>query len=317
MDKTLQLFKLDRDFSEHQLKKAYKNLVKACHPDRFIYNPALKEQAEEKLKRINHAYEILREHLSQRTLDSFHQWVKQVPVYQPLFNRPNSRSAPPYSEAGKVVRDSEEANVSKVQFIRRLCYLLFTLSAISIILLIGLSFSFSKNESFITISKGLDEKYGFNNLKFGMSLQQIKQTIGEVPFKQEGDQLLKSITFIGTKFNKVGGYPLDSLRCFFVKDTLYRIDLSFSQKQNEIFQFFKNMYGAPYDNNNCGRKRKKVAGKSWEGINVRATILGEYRTSEETPVWDSLVIQEIHLSSKAHNLMKESSTKLMTHDQAA
>jgi DnaJ-class molecular chaperone len=41
MHKSLKLFKLDRDFSEQQLKQAYKNLVKVCHPDRFFFESRL------------------------------------------------------------------------------------------------------------------------------------------------------------------------------------------------------------------------------------------------------------------------------------
>jgi len=66
----------------------------------------------------------------------------------------------------------------------------------------------------------------------------------------------------------------------------------------------------PYDNNNWTRQRKKLVGKSWEGLNVRATILGEYGTSKEITVWDSLVIQEIHISSEASKLRKDGLAKV-------
>jgi hypothetical protein len=76
------------------------------------------------------------------------------------------------------------------------------------------------------------------------------------------------------------------------------------------------MYGAPHENNNWIRERKKLVGNSWEGITVRATILGEYGTSEETTVWDSLVIQEIHLSSEARKLRKAGLTMVPPGNQA-
>ena len=63
-------------------------------------------------------------------------------------------------------------------------------------------------------------------------------------------------------------------------------------------------------------QRKKLAGKSWEGINVRATILGEYGTSEKKAVWDSLIIQEIHISSEAHKLRKNGFAKVKPGKQA-
>ena len=149
-----------------------------------------------------------------------------------------------------------------------------------------------------------------------MSSQQIKEVIGLTTFEQHEDSFLKSITFTGTILNQIGSYSLDSVSCSFLKDRLYRIDISFSKNQNEIFKFFRKMYGAPYDNNNWTRERKKLVGKSWEGINVRATMLGEYGTSEQITVWDSLVIQEIHISSEAHKVRKEGFAKVTPGKQA-
>jgi len=316
MHNSLKLFKLDRDFSEQQLKQAYKNLVQVCHPDRFFFNPALRGQAEEKLKHINNAYERLQEHLSQRTSDSSGREGKRAPVYEPFFERSNLRSRDRFSTTREAPRDNGDENALKGQFFRRLCYFLFTLSAVSVILLIAFNFSFSKNKNFILISKQLDENYGFNNLKFGMNPQQIRETIGVDTFEQHENEVFKSITFTGTILNKIGSYSVDSVSCSFLKDRLYRIDISFSKNQDEIFKFFRKMYGPPYNNNNWTRQRKKLVGKSWEGINVRATILGEYGTSKEITVWDSLVIQEIHISSEASKLREDGFAKATPGNQA-
>ena len=316
MHKSLKLFQLDRDFSEQQLKQAYKNLVQVCHPDRFFSNPALRRQAEEKLKQINNAYERLQEDLSQRTLGSYRHGGKRPPVYEPFFKRSSLRSRDHFSQTREPTRDNVDGNVFKGHFFRRLCYFMFTLSAVSVLLFIVFNFSFSKNENLIVISKQLDEAYGFNNLKFGMSPQQIKELIGLATFEQDENTFFKSITFTGTILNKIGSYSLDSVRCSFLKDRLYRIDIYFSKNQNEIFEFFRKMYGAPYDNDNWTRQRKKLVSKSWEGINVRATILGEYGTSKEITVWDSLVIQEIHISSEASKLREDGLAKATPGNQA-
>ena len=116
MHKSLKLFKLDRDFSEQQLKQAYKNLVQVCHPDRFFSNPALRRQAEEKLKQINNAYERLQEHLSQRTLDSSRRGGKRPLVYEPFFNNSNLRSRPHFSRTREPTRDNGDEFVFKAQF---------------------------------------------------------------------------------------------------------------------------------------------------------------------------------------------------------
>ena len=44
--------------SQEEIKKAYRELVKQYHPDRYVNNP-LKDLAEEKLREINEAYDTL------------------------------------------------------------------------------------------------------------------------------------------------------------------------------------------------------------------------------------------------------------------
>jgi hypothetical protein len=45
--------------SNRELKAAYRDLAKVWHPDRFLHDPRLQEKAQEKLKEINEAYELL------------------------------------------------------------------------------------------------------------------------------------------------------------------------------------------------------------------------------------------------------------------
>ncbi|HYW20241.1 MAG TPA: dynamin family protein [Nodularia sp. (in: cyanobacteria)] len=42
-----------------EMKQAYKNLVKKCHPDLFVNQPQFQQQAQEKMRLINDAYDIL------------------------------------------------------------------------------------------------------------------------------------------------------------------------------------------------------------------------------------------------------------------
>lgn len=45
--------------SAEELKRAYRDLTKVWHPDRFASDAALRRKAEEKLKAINEAYESI------------------------------------------------------------------------------------------------------------------------------------------------------------------------------------------------------------------------------------------------------------------
>jgi hypothetical protein len=46
-----------------EVKKAYKNLVKKCHPDLFVHQPQLQKQAEDKMRLLNQAYSILQKYI--------------------------------------------------------------------------------------------------------------------------------------------------------------------------------------------------------------------------------------------------------------
>ena len=50
---------LEPDASAEEVKQAYRDLAKVWHPDRFAHDTRLQRKAQEKLKEINEAYEIL------------------------------------------------------------------------------------------------------------------------------------------------------------------------------------------------------------------------------------------------------------------
>ena len=60
----LETLELDSDVSPEEVALAYRDLVNVWHPDRFTEIPHLKKRAEEKLKKINEAYEKIQIHLS-------------------------------------------------------------------------------------------------------------------------------------------------------------------------------------------------------------------------------------------------------------
>jgi DnaJ-class molecular chaperone len=64
--KCCEILELRPGYVEDDLKQAYKDLVQVWHPDRFAHNPRLREKAEDKLKQINTAYEVLDQALIDR-----------------------------------------------------------------------------------------------------------------------------------------------------------------------------------------------------------------------------------------------------------
>lgn len=59
----LKILELENPGSIQDAKRAYKDLVRVWHPDRFQSNPRLKQKAEQKLRAINLAFNFLRDYM--------------------------------------------------------------------------------------------------------------------------------------------------------------------------------------------------------------------------------------------------------------
>lgn len=58
---------IERGASAEEIREAWKELSRVWHPDRFQNDPTLRAKAEERLKRINEAYQVLSRHSGPRT----------------------------------------------------------------------------------------------------------------------------------------------------------------------------------------------------------------------------------------------------------
>ena len=59
LSKAYELLGVKPGVSIRELKAAHRDLAKVWHPDRFLHDPRLQEKAQEKLKEINEAYELI------------------------------------------------------------------------------------------------------------------------------------------------------------------------------------------------------------------------------------------------------------------
>ena len=59
LSKAYELLGVKPGVSPRELKAAHRDLAKVWHPDRFLHDPRLQQKAQEKLKEINEAYELL------------------------------------------------------------------------------------------------------------------------------------------------------------------------------------------------------------------------------------------------------------------
>ena len=59
LSKAYELLGVKPGVSSRELKAAHRDLAKVWHPDRFVHDPRLQDKAQEKLKEINEAYDLL------------------------------------------------------------------------------------------------------------------------------------------------------------------------------------------------------------------------------------------------------------------
>lgn len=59
LSKAFEVLGVKPGISSRELKAAHRDLAKVWHPDRFQHDPRLQEKAQEKLKEINEAYDLL------------------------------------------------------------------------------------------------------------------------------------------------------------------------------------------------------------------------------------------------------------------
>jgi hypothetical protein len=90
-DKSYGVLGVKPGVSVRDLKTAHRDLAKVWHPDRFVHDPDLREKAQEKLKEINAAYELLTSgKLPRRTPEPPPTYATQQPM--PRRQSPRRRS---------------------------------------------------------------------------------------------------------------------------------------------------------------------------------------------------------------------------------
>ena len=90
LSKAYELLGVKPGVSSSELKAAHRDLAKVWHPDRFTHDPRLQEKAQEKLKEINEAYDLLSSGKTPRPAPPPPRAAE--PVYTAAVER---RSAPP------------------------------------------------------------------------------------------------------------------------------------------------------------------------------------------------------------------------------
>ena len=95
LDDCYRLLDLDPRATEEEIRRAYRDLTKVWHPDRFGHDAALRRKAEEKLKAINEAYETIR-----AARPGSYEWTPRPEAAAPAHEAPRPQPRPARAYAG-------------------------------------------------------------------------------------------------------------------------------------------------------------------------------------------------------------------------
>ena len=83
-----------------------------------------------------------------------------------------------------------------------------------------------------TISKKLDQKYGFKDLQFGMTYQQLRKIVGPVKVEDRKKIDQKIVYIENTTLNKIGVFNIGRISCQFFQNKLYITVLALCRTKN-------------------------------------------------------------------------------------
>jgi hypothetical protein len=333
----LELLDLPDAFTEAQLKQAYHDLVQVWHPDKHSHNERLRRKADEKMKEINHAYEVLQSRLINGVF---------------RFERSRSRSASPASgteppsahppppqahsqPAESTPQDTPHPAIES-QALKRLSgnafwFLLLALMLLIVILAprgrkaatpdspspaatpgdtdLPLSSSIegpqlATNAAPTPISKALDSKYGFKELKLGTSVQEVIARLR--PDRIRTNQFNESVIFwygLGPS-NKLGDFPLDSVNASFFRGRLFKIEVAFSSHQAEILEALHDLFGPSSPNDSLTRDSAPLRAECWFGQKAFCAIVAPWNSDLRTG-WDAIVMHDQALNVDAQRFAAE------------
>ena len=333
----LELFDLPDAFTEAQLKQAYHDLVQVWHPDKHSHNARLQKKADEKMKEINQAYEVLRLRL-----------VHGMFRLEPSTSRAGSQTsrtgptsghhppAEPHSQPAEATpQDSSHAAPASYEP-KGLSGNAFWLILLGIMMLIvmvtprgrkaaspdipeaaapssdtelPLSFSIEgpapgTNTPSVPTSAALDSKYGFKELGLGSSIDESRRRLR--PDRIRTNQFNQLVTFWygPSSRNKLGDFPLDYINASFFRGQLFKIEVAFSNNQAEMLEALRRLFGPSSPNDSLTRDSAPLRAECWFGEKAFCAIVAP-RNSDRQTGWDAMVMYDQALNRAAQRYAME------------
>ena len=333
----LELFDLPDAFTEAQLKQAYHDLVQVWHPDKHSHNERLQKKADEKMKEINQAYEVLQSclingvsHFDRSIGRRGSQTSSSVP---PADHQP----APPThtQPAESTPQDSPYPATASYEpkGLSGNAFWLMLLGVMLLIVLVGphgrkatapefsqpatppgdaelpLSFSIEgpqsgTNAAPTPISKALDSRCGFKELRLGMFLDEARRRL--TPDRVRTNQYNQCVTFWygRSPSNKLGDFPLDYINASFFRGQLFKIEVAFSSNQTEMLEALRRLFGPSWPDGSLTRDSAPLRAECWFGEKAFCAIVAP-RNSDLRTGWDALVMYDLALNRDAQRYAAE------------
>jgi hypothetical protein len=325
----LELFDLPDAFTEAQLKQAYHDLVQVWHPDKHSHNERLRKKADEKMKEINQAYEVLQAGLINGSFrlerskgGAGPQASRNGPAreHQPPPNTP-TRPAEPEDSPHVATAINEPKGLRGNAF----WFLLIGLMLLVVILAprgrkvaapdnpqaapspgdaeLPLFSSIEgpqagTNTAQVQISQAVDSRYGFKELKLGMSVDEARHRLKPDRIATNQYNQLVIFWYGPGPSNKLGDFPLDGINASFFRGQLCKIEVAFASHQAEIFDALRSIFGASCPNDSLTRDGAPLRAECWFGDKAFCAIVAPWNSDRRTG-WDAMVMYDRVLNREA------------------
>ena len=333
----LELLDLPDTFTEAQLKQAYHDLVQVWHPDKHSHNERLRKKADEKMKEINQAYEVLQS----RLINGIFRFERSTgrPASQTSGTGPPGGHPPPpptHAEAAESAPADSPHTATASYEPKGLSGNAFWFVLIGLMLLIvimaprgrkaaapdspqaaappgdtdpPLSSSIEgpqagTNTAPVPISRALDSKYGFKELKLGMSIDEARRRLRPDRIRTNQFNQLVAFWYGAGPSNKLGDFPLDSVNVSFFRGRLFKIEVAFSGHQAELLEALRVLFGPSIPNDSLTRDSAPLRAECWFGQKAFGAIVAP-RNSDLRTGWDAIVMYDQALNGDAQRFAAE------------
>ena len=327
----LELFDLPDAFTEAQLKQAYHDLVQVWHPDKHSHNERLRKKADEKMKEINQAYEVLKSGLingSFRLVRSRGRPGSPEPGKGPTgSHEPPPTTRTPAAESAPQESPHAATPGPEPKWLSGNALWFLAIGFILLVVIVAprgrkiaapdippaaappgdadlpLLFSIegpqiATNPALVPFSQAVDSKYGFKELKFGMSIDETRRRLR--PDRITTNQYNQLVTFWygASASNKLGDFPLDYVNASFFREQLFKIEVAFSSNQAQILEALRGLFGPSSPNDSFTRDASPLRAECWFGKKAFCAIVAP-RNSDRQTGWDALVMYDQALNRAA------------------